>query len=66
MPVGRPPPPPHLEAVDVQSSAKDRSTLLLDFSHSSAMPWMAARGSRTMCRNSTPSSAADSLGATCA
>jgi len=28
------------------------------------MPWMAARGSRTMCRNSTPSSAADSLGAT--
>lgn len=38
--------------------------LLLDFSHSSAMPWIAARGSRTMCRNSTPSSAVDSLGAT--
>lgn len=57
--------PSHLEATSEQSRAMDRSILLSDFSHSSAIPWMAARGSRTMCRNSKPNSGVDSLGATC-
>lgn len=43
----------------------DCSILLSDFSHSSAIPWMAARGSRTMWRNSKPNSGVDNLGATC-